>query len=290
MDIVHLKTFVAVVEEKSYTAAATRLGVAKSVCSRRVSELETDLSAQLVRRTTRSVVLTNTGLAYYKNCLDILHQLEAANQIAKNESSTVAGRLTLSVPVDYCHAVLTPQILQFAEKYPEVELSLHLSDSIADLISGGFDAAVRIGSLADSSLYAKKIGEMQLICCASPAYLDHRGTPKTPDDLTDHDCLIYLNATTGSEWVFYENRQEVRKRVTGRFRANNGLHQKNLAIEGYGIVRLPDFIAQDALENGTLRRILCDYKQPLSDIQVVYPEKKNMRAVLRVFIDHLAAG
>ncbi|MFK5996813.1 MAG: LysR family transcriptional regulator [Rhodobacterales bacterium] len=288
MDIVHLKTFVAVVEERSFTGAASRLGVAKSVCSRRISELETDLSTQLVNRTTRSVVPTQAGLCYYQNCLDILDKLEAANQLAKNEASHVAGRLKLSLPMDYCQIVLLPKLENFAKTYPEVQLMLELSDAYVDLVSGGFDAAVRVGMLGDSGLYARKIGQTRSICCASPAYLAKHGTPKSVDDLPDHQCLRYSNLSSGSEWVFYKDGTEIRKRVQGRFSANNGIYHKSLALSGHGIVVLPDFIAQDAVETGDLIPILTDYDPIISGIHVVYPEKKNMRAVLRAFIEHLA--
>jgi DNA-binding transcriptional LysR family regulator len=288
MDIVHLKTFIAVVEEKSFTAAASRLGVAKSVCSRRVSELETDLSAQLVNRTTRSVVPTQAGLTYYQNCLEILSQLEDANQAAKSDTSVVAGRLKLSLPLDYCQIVLLPKLEAFAKTYPDTQMTLELSDAYVDLISGGFDAAVRIGNLTDSTLYARKIGEIRAICCASPAYLAQNGTPETIDDLAQHQCLRYSNLSSGSEWVFFKDGQEFRKRVQGRFCANNGMHHKSLALNGHGIVYLPDFIADDAIEDGSLVPILTDYDPKMSDIHVVYPEKKNMRAVLRAFIEHLA--
>ncbi len=288
MDIVHLKTFAAVVEEQSFTAAATRLGVAKSVCSRRVSELETDLSAQLVNRTTRSVVPTQAGLTYYQSCLEILSLLEDANQAAKCDAKVVSGRLKLSLPIDYCQCVLLPKLESFAATYPDTQLSLDLTDSYTDLVSGGFDAAVRIGKLANSTFYSRKIGEMKLICCASPEYLAQNGTPKDVDDLSNHQCLLYSNSATGSEWVFFKDGFEIRKRVHGRFSANNGTHQLTLALNHHGIVYLPDFIGHGALDRGNLVQVLGDYDQVSVDIQVVFPEKKNMRAVLRAFIEHLA--
>ncbi|MBL4750407.1 MAG: LysR family transcriptional regulator [Amylibacter sp.] len=288
MDIVHLKTFIAVVEEKSFTTAAKRLGVAKSVCSRRVSELETDLSAQLVNRTTRSVVPTQAGLTYYQSCLDIVSMLEDANQAAKADATVIAGHLKVSLPLNYCKAVLLPKLESFAHAYPDTQMTVDLSDGFVDLIAGGFDAAVRIGKLSDSTLYARKIGEMQLICCASPEYLKKNGTPKDMDDLTHHQCLLYSNAITGSEWAFYKDGDELRKRVHGRFSANNGMHQMSLALKHHGIAYLPDFIANTALKKGDLIQVLGRYDQVKTDIHVVYPEKKNMRAVLRAFIDHLA--
>ncbi|MBE9477398.1 MAG: LysR family transcriptional regulator, partial [Proteobacteria bacterium] len=269
------------------TAAAARLGVAKSVCSRRVSELETDLSAQLVNRTTRSVVATQAGLTYYQSCLEVLALLEDANQAAKCDAKVVSGRLKLSLPIDYCQFALLPKLESFAKGYPDAQLTLDLSDGFVDLISGGFDAAVRIGKLSDSTLYARKIGEMRLICCASPEYLAQNGTPKDVDDLSNHQCLLYSNAVTGSEWVFFKDGVEIRKRVQGRFSANNGTHQKTLALNHHGIVYIPDFIGKNALDCGDLVQVLGDYDPIPTDIQVVFPEKKNMRAVLRAFIDHL---
>lgn len=287
MDIVHLKTFIAVVEEKSFTAAAARLRVAKSVCSRRVSELETDLSAQLVNRTTRSVVPTDTGLAYYKNCLNILDQLEDANQAAKSEAVVISGRLKLSMSIDYCQNVLTSKLESFTQAYPDIELILDLSGGLVDLVSGGFDAAIRIGKLADSTLYSQKIGQTKTVCCAAPSYLTLNGTPKTVDDLAEHQCLMYSNSSTGRDWLFYKDGEELRKRVSGRFSVNNGGYQKDLAINGHGIVYLPDFIANGAIKSGKLVPILGDYDNLTLDIQVVYTEKKNMRAVLRAFIEHI---
>lgn len=288
MDIVHLRSFIAVVEEKSFTAAAARLGVAKSVCSRRISELETDLSAQLVHRTTRAVVPTQAGMDYYQDCLAIISNFEDANHRAKSGASVVSGHLKLSLPVDYCSAVLTPKLESFVQKFPDVSMTIEMSDSIVDLISGGYDAAVRIGMLTDSTLYARKIGQMRVICCASPSYLSKNGTPATIDDLSDHQCLLYSNSATGSDWIFFQNGTEIRKRVRGRFSVNNGLYQMTLALNGHGITYLPDFLAATQIENGTLVRILENYDQKNLDIQVVYPEKKNMRAVVRAFIEHLA--
>jgi len=288
MDIVHLRSFIAVVEEKSFTAAAARLGVAKSVCSRRISELETDLSAQLVHRTTRAVVPTQAGMDYYQDCLEVIGSFEDANHKAKSGASVVSGHLKLSLPVDYCGAVLAPKLESFAQIFPDVSLTIEMSDSTVDLVSGGYDAAVRIGTLIDSTLYARKIGQIRIVCCASPSYISKYGAPETVDDLSEHQCILYSNSSTGSDWVFYKDGQKIRKRVRGRYSVNNGLYQMTLAMNGHGIAYLPNFLADTQVDSGKLVRILEDYDQISIDIQVVYPEKKNMRAVLRAFIDHLA--
>ena len=287
LDIVHMQTFVAVIEENGFTAAARRLGVAKSVCSRRISELETDLGAQLVQRSTRSVVATDVGREYYESCLDIIGRIEAANFNAKCSTEVVSGRLRLSLPLNYSEDVIGPVLEQFVLDHPNVQLVLHFSDKREELISGGFDAALRIGKLEDSSLISRKISSMKAICCASPSYLEKHGSPKTVEDLSGHVCLTYTNLPSGTEWLFYKDGEEFRKRVPSIFGSNNGKFNRSMAIRGLGIVAMPDFSAKEAIENGELVPILTDFELPGADIQIVFPKKRNMRASLRAFIDYM---
>ncbi|WGI20361.1 LysR family transcriptional regulator [Amylibacter sp. IMCC11727] len=287
MDIVHMKTLIAVIEESGFTAAAARLGIAKSVCSRRITDLETDLGVQLVNRTTRSVVPTELGREYYESCLDILARIDAATEAAKGANSAISGRLRLAVPSSYTDAVLAAQFDRFAQDNQDVELVLHLSDKRVDLISEGFDAAIRIGVLDDSGLFARKLGTTKIRMYAAPSYLARHGEPDSFDALNDHECIRYNNLTSGSEWVALHNDAEVRKRITGRFSSNSGTYNRNMAIAGRGIAVLPDFIACDAVENGTLVEILKDYAFPLLDINILYPQKRNMPASLRALITHL---
>lgn len=284
-----MQTFVAVIEESGFTAAASRLGVAKSVCSRRISDLETDLAAQLVQRTTRSVVPTDAGREFYRRCLDILERIDAASEAAKGAAREVAGRLRLSVPVSYMETLLYPQIDSFMQQNPGVSLQLHLSDQRADLVSDGFDAAIRIGRLDDSGLFAKKIGTTRIEGCAAPSYVARKGMPRDFDDLSNHDCLRYNNLTSGAEWVAVHDGREVRKRVPGRWSSNAGSLNRRLAVEGKGIAVLPDFIIGDAFRTGELVPVLEDFLFQVSDIHVVYPQKRNMPAALRALIDHLSS-
>ena len=156
MDIVHMKTLIAVIEESGFTSAAVRLGIAKSVCSRRITDLETDLGVQLVNRTTRSVVPTELGRDYYDNCVDIIARIDAATDAAKGANSSIAGRLRLSVPNSYLHAILAEKLDEFMQQNRDLDLVLSLSGARADLISEGFDAAIRIGVLDDSTLFASQ--------------------------------------------------------------------------------------------------------------------------------------
>jgi DNA-binding transcriptional LysR family regulator len=290
MDLVHMKTLIAVIEEQSFTAAAGRLGIAKSVCSRRITDLETDLGVQLVQRTTRSVVPTDIGNEYYLNCLDILDRIDAATDAAKGANSKVSGRLRLTLPISYTEAVLAPKLDHFAQLHENLELALHLSDNRVDLISEGFDAAIRIGVLDDSGLYARKIGTTKLQCGASPLYLKKHGVPQSFDDLSNHQCLRYSNISSGADWVATQGGKEFRKRVSGRFSSNSGAYNRRLAIAGRGIAVLPDFIIGDAFATKELVPVLESYDFAMGDIHIVYPQKRNMPASLRALIEFLTTA
>ena len=287
MDIVHMKTLVAVIEESGFTSAAARLGIAKSVCSRRIAHLETDLGVQLVNRTTRSVVPTALGLRYYENCVDIIERIDAANNATKGANTSVKGRLRLSVPNSYLNMVLAAQLDDFMQHNRDIDLVLSLSSKRADLISEGFDAAIRVGVLNDSTLFARKIGIANILMCAAPSYIEKHGEPVDFDDLGNHQCILYNNYASGSEWVAAHKGKQVRKRVVGRYSSNSGQYNCSLAISGHGIVVLPDFIVGDALKNGTLVPILKDYNFSQLDINILYPQKRNMPASLRALITHL---
>lgn len=287
MDIVHMKTLIAVVEENGFTAAAARLGIAKSVCSRRITDLETDLGVQLVTRTTRSVMPTDLGREYYENCKDILNRIDAATEAAKGANSSISGRLRLSVPINYTFSVLAPKLDAFSLKHSDVALDLHLSDQRVDIISEGFDAAIRVGPLEDSGLFARKIGTTSSHAYAAPAYLDEFGMPRDFDDLSEHKCIRYSNLSSGSEWVATQNGKEIRKRVSGHFSSNSGTYNKRIAIAGRGIAVLPNFIVSDAIESGQLVPLFPDIKFEELDVNILYPNKVNMPASLRALINHL---
>lgn len=288
MDIVHMKTLIAVIEEIGFTAAAARLGIAKSVCSRRITDLETDLGVQLVNRTTRSVVPTELGRDYYENCVDIIARIDAATHAAKGANSAISGRLRISVPNSYLHAILAEQLDAFMQENDDLDLVLSLSSNRVDLISEGFDAAIRIGVLDDSTLFARKIGTTCIVMCAAPSYIEKYGEPKDFDDLQNHQCILYNNYASGSEWVAMKGGKQVRKRIVGRYSSNSGHYNRSLALKGRGIAVLPDFIVGDAFETGELVPILKDHVLPELDINILYPQKRNMPASLRALITHLS--
>lgn len=288
MDIVHMKTLIAVIEESGFTAAAARLGIAKSVCSRRITDLETDLGVQLVNRTTRSVVPTELGRDYYDNCVDIIARIDAATHAAKGANSAISGRLRISVPNSYLHAILAAQLDTFMQENEDLDMVLSLSSNRVELISEGFDAAIRIGVLDDSTLFARKIGSTSILMCAAPSYIAKFGEPKDFDALSEHQCILYNNYASGTEWVADYKGKQVRKRIVGRYSSNSGHYNRSLALKGRGIAVLPDFIVGDAFETGELVPILQDYTFPTLDINILYPQKRNMPASLRALITHLS--
>ncbi len=288
MDLVHMRTYVAVVEERGFSAAARRLGIAKSICSRRVAELETELGVQFVRRTTRSVMPTDLGMEYFDHCRDILNRVEEANALASTAAAAVRGNLRIAGPVSFTGSQFEPVFDSFIQRYPLIRLEVHLSDAREDLVSSGFDAGIRVGNLGDSTLVSKRIGETRLIACAAPDYLAAQGVPRHPEELGNHRCLMYTNLASGSVWVFERNGKKIRKRITGQVKSNNGEFLRAMAGRGHGVALLPDFIVGPLIDDGRLVPVFGDYTTATQGVHVVFPERKNLCAMVRAFIDHVS--
>jgi len=283
-----MRVFVAVVEQGSFAAAADHLGLSRTAASKHVQDLEARLGVALLSRTTRSVSLTQTGAAYSERARRILDELEAADSEASLQTRTPRGRLRVSVPVSFGFRHLAPRLKAFAGSYPEVHLDLVVSDRQVNLVEEGFDLAIRIGQLADSSLIARRIATTRLIICASPAYLAARGAPAHPRELSDHVCLGYPYWSGQNAWVFDGRDGETHKvPVKNQIWSNNGDLLLAAAVGGCGIIRQPDFIVHEALERGALIELLPDLARPEIGIHAVYPPAAVIPLRLRVFIDHL---
>ena len=279
--------FVRVVETGGFSRAADRLGVSKSIVSRRVARLETELGLRLINRTTRGIAATEAGLEFKNRCVDILNQLEAARDAVTCREKAVAGTLRLAVPLSFGIARLAPAIAAFAAKYPRVSVDLSVSDRFVDLVTEGFDAAIRIGVLPDTSLMTRRLGAVQSLLVASPAYLKEHGMPEKPQALADHDCLIYSGGSRDS-WQFRAGRKWIALRPQGRFRADNGEVLRAAALAGLGISALPDFLVDAALAQGTLVRLLEVYPMPDAGIHLLRPAGGPASARLQALSDHLA--
>lgn len=283
-----LKAFVDVVEAGSFSRAADRLGIGKSLVSRRVSELEKHLGTQLLQRTTRSLSLTSHGKAFFEQAIRILGDLDEAEQAVMDDAGALRGRLRVAAPLSFGLHHLGSAINAFLSDHPGIELDLDLNDRQVDLVEEGFDMAIRIGELPDSTLIARRLGAAHFATCASPSYLEKHGRPDHPDELAGHVGLHYTNTTTAEAWRFDGLDRDPPTAIPGiRLRVNNGDALAAAAVAGLGIVNLPTFIVADALRRGELVAILRDYRRPPIGIHALYPPGRLTPRRLRVFSDYL---
>jgi DNA-binding transcriptional LysR family regulator len=265
-----LKSFVEVVESGGFSRAAARLGVSKSIVSRRIARLEGELGTRLLSRTTRGLSPTEAGLEFKARSERILADLEEACEAVAQQGSGAVGRLRMSLPLDFGLRHVTPVLTTLATRHPRLELDVSYSDRRVDLVAEGFDAALRLGALRDSSLVARRIAPVRGALVASPDYLARRATPQVPADLAQHEMLIYSDRST-AELQFRDGKRTVSVRPHGRLRTDSGQALLGWAIAGLGIAELPTFMLADALESGALVPLLRGYERPEAAIYVVRP-------------------
>lgn len=281
-----MQIFVTTVDTQSFTAAADRLGLSKQFVSRRVMALEERLGARLLVRTTRRLSITDTGRAYYERAVKILQDVDEAEQLVANQNAEPRGTLRLTAPMSFGTMHLGPAIARFMANCPEVTIELDLSDRFVDVVGEGYDMAVRIGQLGDSTLVARAIAPTQLLLCASPAYLAQHGTPAAPAELKQHQCLLYGHSRS-VDWPLTERGRAITLPVSGRLRANNGELARDAAVAGLGIALLPTFIIGEALRSGALVTVLDAYAPPPLTIYAVYPQHRQQSRTVKVFTDFL---
>ncbi len=285
-----ISAFVRVVETGSFARAAARLDVSVSSVSRQVSELEAHLDARLLNRTTRRLSLTESGRAFHERCVQLLADLEEAEQSANVGTIEPRGTLRLTAAVTFGSRHLAPALADFVARHPTMRFDVELSDRATDLVEEGFDVAVRIGEIGSQNLVGRRVGATHLVCCAAPSYLARMGTPGKPEDLARHACLTYEYSPQRSVWPFRDAKGRERSvRVAGAVHANNGRFLEALAVEGVGIAYEPDFIVGPDVRAGRLTQLLRGYAPPPTNIYVVYPSRRHLSAKVRVFADFLAA-
>lgn len=284
-----MTAFARVAETGSFSEAARRLNSSKSVVSRQVAALEAELGARLFQRSTRALALTEAGRGYFSQVVRILADIDEANQSVSHLQAAPRGRLRVNAAMSFGIRHLAPAIPDFLARCPEVEIDLTLNDRFVDLVDEGYDMAVRIGHLIDSSLVARKLAPFRRVVCASPAYLAARGRPATPDEIAAHDCLCYSNIPVGDEWTFTAaDGRPWPVEVKGRLRVNNGDALRIAALEGLGLACLPSFIVGEDLRAGTLVTVLDDAVHQSGGIYAVYPHARHLSPKVRAFIDFLA--
>ena len=281
-----MRIFVATLETGSFTAASEQLALSKQFVSRRVMALEARLGVRLLNRTTRRLHVTDAGHEYYARAVRILEDVSDAELAVSSRGGRVQGTLRVSAPMSFGTLVLGELVPAFMLRYPAIRLELELNDRSVDLVREGYDMAIRIGRLEDSTLVARALAPTRMLTCCSPAYLEGRGAPATPDQLGEHDCLLYGHGR-GSAWGFQVDGRPYPVQVEGRLLANNGEMVREAAIAGLGIAWQPGFIVGAALRAGTLVSVLDDFAPPPMAVHVVYPQHRQASLAIRALTDFL---
>jgi DNA-binding transcriptional LysR family regulator len=279
-----METFVRVVETGSITGAALRMEIAKSAVSRRLADLESRLGVQLFRRSTRRLSLTESGRSFYDRCVRVLADVDEAELSVSQEHGALRGKLRVALPLSFGLLHLSAAINDFMSQHPLVEF-----DRQVDLMQEGFDVAIRIAQLSDSSLIARRLAPIGHAVCASPSYFAAHGIPKLPDDLEQHVCLAYSNLPNPGNWAYQEpDGRSGTVKVPVKLKANNGDFLCNAAIAGQGVVMQPTFYVYDAIARGLLVPVLTKYTWPRLNAYAVYPPTRHLSTRVRAFVDFLA--
>jgi len=282
-----MRVFARVVEAESYTQAAEKLGMSRSAVSKRVSQLESELGVRLLNRTTRRVLPTEVGLAYYDRCMRILLEAREADQLVQRLSAAPQGSLTVNAPVSFGTLHLGSAIAEFAAQHHDLDLNIILTDRFTNLVEERYDVAIRVAKQIEPGLIAERISPVRIVLVASPSYLERVGVPVTPTDLANHNCLHYTYLASRDIWHFVGPDGGHRLRVSGGFASNNGdiLHQA--ALGGLGIAHLPTFFVHRELESGELQLVLPDYRLPEYSLFAVYLPNRQPSAIVRLLVEYL---
>ena len=283
-----MHTLVAAVDGGSLSAASRRLGVPLPTVSRRVSDLEALLGSQLVVRTSRKLLLTEAGTAYVASARRVLEELAEAERAASGEYRAPRGELLVTAPIMFGTLHVAPIVHDFLAAYPDVSVRLVLSDWMVDLVESHIDVAVRIGHLPDSALIARRVGEIRWIVCASPDYLRRRGEPRTPADLSDHDCIALEGLQRYREWPFASTNDDQQFAISPRFSVNTADGAIGGAVAGLGIARVMSYQAAAGIRDGTLVPILSNWAPPPIPVQLVHAAQQQQPLKLRAFLDFVA--
>jgi len=282
-----MTVFTEVARQRSFSAAATKLQLSPSAVSKLITRMEARLGSRLLNRTTRKLSLTEGGQLFLSRCLAIIEQVDDAEELLTGYYREPKGKLRVTSSPGFAKHQLLPLIPDFITKYPAVEIDLQLTGETIDLISGEIDLAIRLGNLTDSTHVARKLGESRRIICASPAYLANNGTPQTPDELEQHNCLTTSTSAAFNQWRFHTNKKEDAISVSGNVTSDTVDSLHDLALRGVGIVRLAEFMVGQDIQQGHLISLLEDYNHELQPVHAVYAHRDHLPAKVRAFIDFL---
>lgn len=281
--------FVAVVDRGSFSAAAEQLGLTRSAISKQVAHLESRLRARLLNRTTRRLSLTEVGEVFFESARRGLQEIAEAEAAVSRLQNAPRGTLNLNAPMSFGILHLAPAVAQFQARYPDVRVDMRLDDRKLDLVKDGFDVAIRIGELPESSLVARQLCPCPHVVCATPAYLARHGEPTVPNDLRRHNAITFAYSQTPSQWEFTaRDGRKVMVPVSGSVRMNNSLALREVLLGDAGIALMPRFIVGPDLRAGRLQAVLTGYRTRQFTVYAVYPERKHLSPKVRVFVDFVA--
>lgn len=279
-----INEFVAVAESQSFSLAARSLDISTAQVSRQISALEKRLQVKLFYRTTRKVSLTEEAEQYYQHCRHILDDLNRAEEAITNLQSIPQGKIKLTAPLTYGEQKILPLVNDFVVLYDQVEVNTELTNNKVDLVGDGFDIAIRLGQLEDSSLFAKQLGQRSKYVCASVSYIQKHGKPQLLSELKDHNCLL----GTMDYWHFIDKGKGKNIKVRGNLSCNSGDALLDAALKGIGIVQLSDYYVNKYIKSGQLITLFDQYREPAEGIWAVYPQNRYLSPKIRLLIDYLA--
>lgn len=279
--------FAHVVRLRSFTRAAEHVGIAKSAASKRITRLEDALGVKLLRRTTRTLSLTEEGMRYYEHCARIVGAAADAAESIADVGERARGPLKIGAPVTLSQMYLARMVAAFCAAEPEIDVTLVAEDRLIDVVAGGYDAVVRVSRLSDTSLVARRLAKDRLVICASPAYLAAHGTPTSPADLVHHACLHYALVPLAHEWRFRKGRDRYVVPVRPRLTASDGTVLREAAVAGLGLAVLPAFMVAPHVADGRLALVLEGARRAEIGIHVAYAHREHVPRRLRLFVDHL---
>jgi LysR family transcriptional regulator for bpeEF and oprC len=282
-----MEVFVQVVDAGSFTRAAETLQLPKATVSTLVQSLETSLSAKLLHRTTRMVTVTTDGAAYYERCVRILSDVRDAEESLSRTRLSPSGRLRVDMPTGLASEVLIPALPAFFERYPDIMMELGSTDRPVDLVEEGVDCAIRGGELLDGNLIARRVGIVNFVTAASPAYLDRYGVPKHPRDLERHRCVNYFSAKTGKiyDWDFRRGEERIDIAMRGVIALNDSNAYVHAGLAGLGVIQMTDYLLAEHVAAGRMVQLLPDWTSDPLPVHVVYPQNRHLSAKVRVFVE-----
>lgn len=288
MDILTgMRTYAAVVSSGSFTGAAERLGISRALTSKYVGQLEDHLGVRLLNRTTRQLNMTEVGQAYFERCRQLVDEIDELESAVSDQQSAPRGRLLIAAPTTFGEMFLAQAVARYLDEYPDVSIEMVLADRFVNLVDEGFDLAVRIGNLKDSSLIARRLASCRIVVCASPEYLQRAGTPAHPNDLEEHCCIYDTNQGSGNSWPFKDVDHRFSVNVKGNLRVNGAVAVREAMLAGQGIGYNPAYAIGDELRTGRLNILLENYESDELGIFAVYPHNRHLAAKVRSFIDFL---